>query len=129
MIRIAGVNVDDHKWFAYAITAIKGIGPTSARKIAADLKIPLRTKLKDLSEDRLTEVRNLITNSYVVEGDLVREVRSNIKRLKDINSWKGLRHKAGLPTRGQSTKNNNRTVRGNRRITAGSGRSKSASKT
>jgi small subunit ribosomal protein S13 len=85
--------------------------------------------MRELDEEKLNEVRTYITANYVTEGDLIRDVKSNIKRLKDIASWRGLRHKAGLPVRGQTTKNNNRTVRGNKRNTAGSGRAKAASKT
>ncbi|GAB4144109.1 MAG: 30S ribosomal protein S13 [Patescibacteria group bacterium] len=129
MIRIAGVTVPDDKWFPYALSVIKGIGPSNARKIADALGINYRTKMKDLSEDKINEVRTYITENYVVEGDLIRDTKANIKRLKDISAWRGLRHKAGLPVRGQTTKNNNRTIRGNKRITAGSGRAKSASKT
>lgn len=129
MIRIAGVNIPEDKQFPFALSIIKGIGPTQARKIADALKITYSTKISALTEDQINEVRNYITANYVVEGDLMRDVRSSIKRLKDINSWRGLRHKAGLPTRGQSSKNNNRTVRGNKRMTAGSGKAKAASKT
>ncbi len=129
MIRIAGVIIPEDKQFLFAITNIKGVGPTTAKKISDALGIPRTTKMKELDEEKINEIRVHITANYVTEGDLVRDVKSNIKRLKDISSWRGLRHKAGLPVRGQSTKNNNRTIRGNKRMTAGSGRAKSASKT
>jgi small subunit ribosomal protein S13 len=129
MIRIAGVIIPENKQIPFALSIIKGIGPTQARAIADALSIPRTTKIGSLDEEKLNEIRVYITANYVTEGDLVRDTKSNIKRLKDINSWRGLRHKAGLPARGQTTKNNNRTVRGNKRMTAGSGRAKSASKT
>jgi small subunit ribosomal protein S13 len=129
MIRISGVNIDDRKKFRFGISIIKGIGPSNAVQIAKDLKFDPQIIISKLSEDQLTQIRNYITENFVVEGDLVREEKTNIKRQKDIASWRGLRHKAGLPVRGQTTKNNNRTVRGNKRITAGSGKAKAASKT
>ena len=129
MIRIAGVIIPEDKQFVFAISIVKGVGPTQAKKIADALSIPRNIKMKELDEEKLNEVRNYIAANYVTEGDLSRDIRSNIKRLKDISSWRGLRHKAGLPVRGQTTKNNNRTVRGNKRMTAGSGRAKAASKT
>ena len=129
MIRIAGVIIPENKQFTFAISIVKGVGPTQAKKIADALNIPRNTKMRELDEEKLNEVRTYITANYVTEGDLVRDIKSNIKRLKDIASWRGLRHKAGLPVHGQTTKNNNRTVRGNKRNTAGSGRAKAASKT
>ena len=129
MIRIAGVNIPENMKFRFGLSLIKGIGSSNVLKMTTALKIDPMIRISELSEDQLTEIRVYITANYVTEGDLLREERSNIKRYIDTNSWKGLRHKSKLPVRGQSTKNNNRTVRGNKRVTAGSGKAKSASKT
>ena len=107
----------------FALTAIYGIGQARARHILAKTKVDVAVKPKDLTVDQENAIRKLV-ESYKIEGDLKREVASNIKRLKDIKSYRGSRHARHLPTRGQRTKTNSRTVRGNIRKTMGSGRRK-----
>jgi len=128
MARIAGVNVPDAKRVEIALTYIYGIGITTSQKILAETKVSPDTRVKDLSEPEISKLREFIDKNLRVEGDLQREVSLNIKRLKEINSYRGLRHKANLPVHGQRTKTNARTKRG-RKITMGSGRKKSAAKT
>ncbi len=130
MARIAGVTLPNTKRAEVALTYIYGIGLTSSRKILDDLKIDPNTRAKDLTEAQVNDIRKTIEkNGFLIEGELRREVLSNIKRLKEISSYRGSRHTKGLPSRGQSTKTNTRTVRGNVRKTAGSGRKASAQKT
>lgn len=124
MARIAGVTLPSNKRVQIALTYIKGIGRTTADKLVADLSIDPLIRLKDLSEDKLNTLRRIIEKEYKVEGDLTREVLLNIKRLKEIGSYRGSRHSAHLPVNGQRTKTNSRTVRGNVRRTMGSGKSK-----
>ncbi len=124
MARIAGVTLPPNKKTEFALQYIYGIGSTMAAKILAETKVDGNIRVKDLSEDDVNKLRALIEKSYKVEGELRREVLGNIKRLKDIGSYRGSRHAKGLPTRGQRTKTNNRTVRGNVRRTMGSGRTK-----
>ena len=106
-----------------------GIGPSLAKKIIAELKLSPDTRVKDLSEDEANRLRSYIEKQLRVEGDLRRDVYANIKRLKDINSYRGQRHSRKLPVRGQRTKTNTRTVRGNVRRTMGSGRKPIGQKT
>lgn len=129
MIRIAGVTLKENKQARFALTPIKGIGKSNVKDILAHFEIEPTTLLKDIDPKKIIELRNYIENNYIVEADLRRQVQSNIKRLVDINSYRGTRHKRGLPTRGQRTRTNSRTRRGNVRRTAGSGRAKAASKT
>ncbi|MGL4759759.1 MAG: ribosomal protein uS13 [Patescibacteria group bacterium] len=129
MIRIAGVNIDGKKHARFALTVIKGVGPSNVKIILKNLNMDFTTKLDDLSEEELVKLRNEIDNIGLLESDLRRFNQTNIKRLTDINSHRGLRHKAGLPVRGQTTKTNSRTIRGNKRFTGGSGKTKSAAKT
>jgi len=118
--RFAGVNVPDNKRVAIALTYIHGIGLTSAKKICADCKIDLQRRMKDLSEDELNAIRKeLESNNYTIEGDLRRQLAINIKRLMDMRSYRGLRHRAGLPVRGQRTKTNARTRKGPAKPIAG----------
>jgi small subunit ribosomal protein S13 len=128
MARIAGVNIPDAKRIEIALTYIYGIGVTTSRKILAATEISPDTRVKDLTEAETGKLREYIDKNFQVEGDLQRQVSLNIKRLKEINSYRGLRHKANLPVRGQRTKTNARTKRG-RKMTMGSGRKKSAAKT
>jgi small subunit ribosomal protein S13 len=128
MARIAAVTIPDAKRVEVALTYIYGVGLTSSQKILAEAKVNPDTRVKDLTETELGRIREVITKSYEVEGDLQRQVAQNIKRLKEINSYRGLRHKASLPVRGQRTKTNGRTKRG-KKVTMGSGRKKSAAKT
>jgi small subunit ribosomal protein S13 len=130
MIRIAGVNISETKQARFALTPIKGIGPSNVKVILTKLEIPFDAKLGTLDEQTIVKLRSHIeTQSGLIEADLRRFNNSNIKRLIDINSHRGRRHKAGLPVRGQTTKTNSRTIRGNKRLTGGSGKTKSAAKT
>ena len=126
--RISGVNIPADKRVVIALTYIYGIGPTASKTILAEAKINEDTRVKDLSEPEIAKIRVIIDKDYQVEGDLARLVSLNIKRLKEINAFRGLRHKANLPVRGQRTKTNARTKRG-KKVTMGSGRKKSAAKT
>lgn len=123
-MRIAGVNIPNDKRVEIALTYIYGIGTTRAQKILATAKVNKETRVKDLEEAEVNVIREIVEKKYTVEGDLRREVQSNIKRLKDISSWRGSRHARRLPARGQRTKTNSRTVRGNKRVTMGSGKNK-----
>ena len=111
MARIAGVNVPDHKHTVISLTYVFGIGRPTAQQICADLGIEESTKVRDLSEVKLDEIRNAITTMNV-EGDLRREISMNIKRLMDLGCYRGLRHRRSLPLRGQRTKTNARTRKG-----------------
>ncbi|MCF7860064.1 30S ribosomal protein S13 [Patescibacteria group bacterium] len=128
-IRIAGVSIPNDKRVDISLTYIFGIGNSRAKKILADLDIKAETKVKDLKEEEANRLRESIEKKHVVEGDLRREVSGNIKRLKEIGCYRGLRHSRNLPVRGQRTKTNSRTVRGNKRLTMGSGRAKAGLKT
>lgn len=124
-VRIAGVNIPNDKRVEIALTYIHGIGRVRSNVILDTAKVNRDIRVKDLKETEVNLLREIIEKKYIVEGDLRREVQSNIKRLKEIGCHRGLRHAKHLPVRGQSTKNNNRTVRGNKRVTAVSGKSKS----
>ncbi len=128
-MRLAGVNIPDNKRIAVALTYIFGIGRASSQKILAKAKIGQDRKAKDLNTDEFNRLREVVEKQYRVEGDLRREIFANIKRLKDIKSYRGIRHIKRLPVRGQGTKHNSRTVRGNVRKTMTSGRKPSAQKT
>ncbi len=128
MARIASVNIPDGKRIVIALTYIYGIGPTTSAKILAKTGINPDTRAKDLTEAEVSKLREEIDKNLTVEGDLQRVVSQAITRLKEINAYRGLRHKNNLPSRGQRTKTNARTKRG-KKITAGSGRKKSAAKT
>jgi small subunit ribosomal protein S13 len=123
MARIAGVNLMENKRVAVALTYIYGIGNAKSKSILAKLKIE-NVKVKDLTEDQVNLLRTEIEKGQRVEGDLRREILGNIKRLKDIKCYRGSRHIRHLPARGQRTKTNCRTVRGNIRRTMGSGKRK-----
>ena len=111
MARIAGVNVSDNKHTEIALTAVFGIGRITAQKICATVGVNKSTKIKDLNESEIEKIRNEV-DKFMVEGDLRREVSMNIKRLMDLGCYRGLRHRRGLPVRGQNTKNNARTRKG-----------------
>jgi small subunit ribosomal protein S13 len=128
MARIAGVNIPTDKRIVVAITYIFGIGPSYADRILAATKVNPETRVKDLTESEISRIRDEISANYQVEGDLQRSTSVNVKRLKEIGSYRGLRHKANLPSRGQRTKTNARTRRG-KKVTMGSGRKKAAAKT
>ncbi|MBN6889693.1 small subunit ribosomal protein S13 [Cytobacillus horneckiae] len=117
MARIAGVDVPREKRVVISLTYIYGIGKTTAHKILADAGVNENTRVRDLTEDELNKIREQI-DSLKVEGDLRREVSLNIKRLMEIGSYRGLRHRRGLPVRGQNTKNNARTRKGPRKTVA-----------
>ncbi|MDH5378001.1 MAG: 30S ribosomal protein S13 [Gammaproteobacteria bacterium] len=115
MARIAGINIPNQKHTVIALQSIYGIGSTRAKKICADSGIDPTTKVKDLSEDKLETLRTEV-GKFEVEGDLRREVSMNIKRLMDLGSYRGIRHRRGLPCRGQRTRTNARTRKGPRRM-------------
>ena len=117
MARIAGVDIPNDKRVVISLTYIYGIGPTTAKKILAELGISEDIRVKNLSEEQLTAIRNQI-NNIKVEGDLRREVSMNIKRLQEIGCYRGIRHRRGLPVRGQGTKNNARTRKGPKKTIA-----------
>ena len=119
MARIAGVDLPNDKRIEIALTYIYGIGRTSASEIIVDTGINPDTRVKDLTEDEVAKIRDQIENNYKVEGDLKREVQSNIKRLTDIGCLRGRRHRLGLPVRGQRTKTNARTRKGPKHTVAG----------
>lgn len=125
MIRIAGINIIENKRADVALSYIQGIGVSNARKILKQVNIDCETKISDISEEKIEKIRAIIEKEYVVEGELRTETTQNIKRLKEISSYRGLRHIKNLPARGQRTKTNARTKRG-RKITVGSGRKKAA---
>lgn len=128
MARIAGVTVPSEKQVQIALTYVFGIGTTSSKAILAAAKIEPTTRVKDLTEADEQKLNDIISSKYSVEGDLKRLVTNNVKRIKDINSYKGLRHKAGLPVNGQRTRTNARTRKG-RAIAVGGAQPKAASKT
>ncbi len=126
-MRILGITIPDTKRLEISLTTLYGIGRSRALLILKKAKIDPSMKAKDLSVDQENEVRKII-ESFRIEGDLKREVASNIKRLKDIKTYRGSRHARRLPARGQRTKTNSRTIRGNIRKTMGSGRKKEEKK-
>lgn len=129
MPRIAGVNIPEDKRIEIALTYIYGIGHSLSKKILAQSKLDPNIRANKLSAQELNKLRGLIEEGHKVEGELRREVQLNIKRLKDINCYRGVRHIKGLPVRGQQTRTNGRTIRGNVRRTMGSGRKPAASPT
>ena len=122
-MRIAGITIPDDKRLEIGLTSVFGIGRVRAQKILSEQKIAADTKPTDLTEEQEAAIRTAI-ESYTIEGELRREVSSHIKRLRDINSYRGSRHTKRLPARGQRTKTNSRSVRGNVRKTMTSGRRK-----
>ncbi|HEX3100115.1 MAG TPA: 30S ribosomal protein S13 [Patescibacteria group bacterium] len=129
MARIAGVNIPNEKRIEISLQYIFGVGPTLSKKALASTKVSPDIRTKDLTEDDLNKLRDYIDANVKTEGNLRQEVLLNIKRLKEIGSYRGIRHSRSLPVRGQRTKTNSRTRHGNVRRTAGSGRKKSAEKT
>ncbi len=119
MARIAGVNIPTQKRVEIALTYIHGIGRTSASAICVKSGIPRERRVADLTEQETTQIREIIDHDYRVEGDLRREVAMNIKRLLDLGCYRGLRHRKGLPVRGQRTHTNARTRKGKARPVAG----------
>lgn len=125
MARFLGINIPDDKNINIALTYIYGIGRSSSEKLLKEAGIDFGKKTKDLSASQLNSLKELIEKNKInTEGDLRRDIRSNIKRLINVNCYRGVRHTKRLPLRGQRTKTNSRTVRGNVRRTVGSGRTK-----
>lgn len=119
MARIAGVNIPINKRMEVALTYIYGIGPDGAKRILKDAGVSTEVRARDLSEAETARIRSIIDKDFVVEGDLRRQVAMNTKRLMDLGSYRGLRHRRGLPTRGQRTHTNARTRKGPRRAIVG----------
>lgn len=120
-MRILGITIPDEKRLEIALTTLYGIGQSRARKILDEAKVDHGQKAKDISAEKEAEIRRII-ESLKIEGDLKREISANVKRLKDVKAYRGIRHIRKLPVNGQRTKTNSRTVRGNVRKTMGSGR-------
>ncbi|MDG2100798.1 MAG: 30S ribosomal protein S13 [Dehalococcoidales bacterium] len=119
MAMLAGVNIPDSQRIEIALTAVSGIGRATSKKIISDVGINLNTRVKDLEEEELARIRSAIDRSQIrIEGDLKREVQLNIRRLSDVGSYRGLRHKNGLPANGQRTKTNARTRKGKKKTIA-----------
>ncbi|MBI2873213.1 MAG: 30S ribosomal protein S13 [Chloroflexi bacterium] len=119
MARVAGVDIPDNKRAEVALCRIYGVGPTLALRVLQRAGVEGNPRVKELSETQLARIREVVESSYKVEGDLRRETTSNVRRLIDIGTYRGLRHRRGLPVRGQRTKTNARTKRGARRTVAG----------
>lgn len=128
MARISGVTIPNEKQIHVALTYVYGIGPKFSESILQEAKVERTVRVKDLTDAEIGRISEVIANSYTVEGELQRIVTGNIKRLKDINTYRGMRHKANLPSRGQRTKTNARTRRG-KKSTVGGTAKKVASKT
>jgi len=128
MARIIGVNLPDQKRVEVGLTYIYGIGLSTSKKILQATGVNANTRVKDLTESEIGKIREAIEGKVMVEGDLRRDFSQNVRRLKEIGSYRGARHSANLPVRGQRTKTNARTKRG-KKVTVGSGRKKAAEKT
>lgn len=118
MARIAGIDIPRDKRVVISLTYIFGVGKTTAQEVLKEAGVSEDTRVRDLTEDELAGIRKAMDNNYTVEGDLRRETSLNIKRLTEIGSYRGMRHRRGLPLRGQKTKNNSRTRKGPRRAVA-----------
>ena len=123
-MRIFGVIIPDNKRIEASLTYVYGMGPTLSKKVLIAAKVDLDKRAKDLTADEILRVQNFIEKNYPVEGDLRQIIKRNIGRLKELQVYRGIRHMRRLPVRGQRTKTNSRTVRGNVRKTAGSGKRK-----
>ncbi len=123
-MRILGINIPDNKRVEVSLTYIYGIGRSASKKILDAAKVDVNKKTVTLTSEEVARIQNTAEKNYAIEGALRQIVRSNIQRLKDIKSYRGMRHLRRLPARGQRTKTNSRTVRGNTRKTAGSGKRK-----
>ncbi|MCC6300530.1 MAG: 30S ribosomal protein S13 [Anaerolineales bacterium] len=128
MARIEGVDLPRNKRVEIGLTYLYGIGPTRARKILAQTRVNPDTRVKDLSEADVSAIREFISKNYKVEGDLRRDVQMSIKRLIEIGSYRGLRHRRNLPVRGQRSRTNARTRKGTKKTVAGRGRRRGAKK-
>jgi len=118
MARIAGIDIPKNKRGVVALTYIYGIGPSRAEKILIGAGVEVNKKVEDWTDDEQNNIRNVISEKYKIEGELRSEVQMNIKRLMDIGTYRGIRHRIGLPLRGQSTKNNARTRKGRKKTVA-----------
>jgi small subunit ribosomal protein S13 len=128
MARISGVDIPREKQVLYSLQYIHGIGPSGSKKILTDVKVDPTKKVKDLTEEEVSRIREKIDKEFTVEGELRKEVTMNIKRLIEIGSRRGTRHKRNLPARGQRTRTNARTKRGAKRTVAGRGQKRGATK-
>jgi small subunit ribosomal protein S13 len=128
MPRVAGIDIPVNKQAWVSLQYIYGIGPSLSYKILDKAKIAPDTKVKDLTEEEVNKLREVIDKQYRVEGELRKEINYNIKRLIEIGSYRGLRHRHGLPVRGQRTRTNARTKRGSRKTVAGRGQKRGATK-
>ena len=128
MARISGVTIPDNKQVQIALTYIFGVGPKTSMDILTEAKIEPTVRVKNLTDGEISKLQDVITANYTIEGELQRVINGNIKRLRDINAYRGLRHKNNLPSRGQRTKTNARTRRG-KKLTVGGTAKKAASKT
>lgn len=128
MARISGVTIPDGKQVQIALTYVYGVGPKAAGDIVTAAKVEPTVRVKDLTDAEVSRIQEVINENYTVEGELQRIVATNIKRLKDINAYRGLRHKNNLPSRGQRTRTNGRTRRGKKTTVSGTAK-KAASKT
>ena len=124
MGRIAGVDIPRDKRALVALTYIYGVGPTTSAKILEKAEIPHEVRIKDMTEDQIAKVRSIIEKEFEVEGDMRRAINMNMKRLMDIGCYRGLRHRRGLPVRGQRTHTNARTRKGPRKIVSGGSKAK-----
>ncbi len=118
MARIAGIDLPRNKRVEIGLTYVYGIGRKSSNDILNSAGIDINTRVKDLTDDQITDIRKIIENDFMVEGELRREIALNIKRLQEIGCYRGIRHRKGLPVRGQSTKNNARTRKGKKKTVA-----------
>lgn len=128
MARISGVTIPDNKQVEVALTYVYGVGLKTSQNILNEAKIDRTVRVKNLTDAEISKIQEVINSKYIVEGELQRVVTGNIKRLRDINSYRGIRHKASLPVRGQRTRTNARTKRG-KRLAVGGAQPKSATKT
>ncbi len=123
-MRIVGITIPDEKKVWASLRYIKGIGTSAARNILAEAGVDAEKRAKDLTPDEVNKIQSIIDGKYRIEGELRQFIKQNIQRLKTIHAYRGMRHSRGLPVRGQRTRRNTRTVRGNVRHTAGSGKRK-----
>ena len=123
-MRIIGVNLPDNKRIEIALTYLRGVGRSASRRILTEVGVDLNKRAKDLSAEEVNKIQTFAEKHYVLEGELRQLIRRNIEHLKDLKTYRGSRHARRLPARGQRTKTNSRTVRGNTRKTAGSGKRK-----
>lgn len=128
MARIAGVDIPKDKRVEVSLSYIYGVGPTLSQKILEKAKINPDTRVKDLTEEQVGRLREIVEKEYKVEGELRKEINMNIKRLIEIGSWRGQRHRRSLPARGQRTRTNARTKRGQRKTVAGRGQKRGLAK-